>query len=295
MDAPPEFHPRLTGHTQVGRPHSLRPRGSVPSIVRRGQSPQSVRRGRPLRRAEGTVPHSPQWPHDRCRDARRGSRRARGRRRRGRAHTHERPRRDEARVGGVPARGRMDLHRHRPVRLAPAAGEPDRRADGRDGLRLAPGRARGRELAAGVHVRARDGRPVRRRVPASRHELPDRLARAGDRSQARDRRVPDLPAGVRPGAVLRRPARAPLRRLPGEPAADRPRRDAGGRRARVRRPPLREPVRRRADPRGAALAPQRRVRAPPAHAGVRERAGRVPGRHRGPGQRDRDRPRRSRS
>src|ERR1044072_7237326 len=112
---------------------------------------------------------------------------------------------------------------------------------------------------------------------------------AGAGPRPRDPRLLHLPAGFRPLAAVLRPGRAELRRLPDQPAARTPRRDAGGDRARHRRPAVRRAVRDRADPRRAALATQRPARAPPAHPGVHHRARGVPARHRGAGERGRAR------
>ena len=79
--------------------------------------------------------------HRRCGAARR----ARG----VRAGAEQRPHGRSRGLGGVRAGRRMELHRHRAVRVAAATGVAVRRADGPARLRLVAGAARGRRRAAG--------------------------------------------------------------------------------------------------------------------------------------------------
>ena len=154
----------------------------------------------------------------------RSSPRGRGRRAGRLGRALQRPPGREGGVGGLRARRRLELRRHGLVRVAAAAGEPHRAADGAARLRvvpLDPGRV-GR--AGDLHVRAADGRALGRRLPAPRHELPDGAARARDRSRARDRGLRDLPAGLRARAAVRRAEGPRLLELPSEPAPDRARR-----------------------------------------------------------------------
>jgi len=115
-----------------------------------------------------------------------------------------------------------------------------------------------------------------------------RLA-AGRDPRDRRRRLCDLHRHVDPGHVVRRPARARVRRLPGEPAADTARRRSGDRRSGPSVSALRRAVCDRARPTRAALAANPPTRAPPAHARLRLRAADVPARDRRHGRRRRRR------
>ena len=130
------------------------------------------------------------------------------RRRRGRAGRDERPRGRGGRVGGLRAARDVELRRHRPVRLAAPAGEPHGRADGGARLRLVPRRAQLLERAAAVHGRADRGRALGRGVPAARDGVPVGPACAGARPRDRDRGLPDLHAGLDPGACCSRARRS---------------------------------------------------------------------------------------
>ena len=208
----------------------------------------------------------PRAPAERA--ARRGDRRRRagGGRGRGRDRARQRPPRRTRGVGGVRPGGDLELRRHRPVRVARAAGEPRRPADGAAGLRLGPVHARRRQRGVALHDRARHRRPVGRRLPAPGAGLPHGPAPDPARPRARDRRLHHLPARVRARAAVLGPGRAQLPGLPhqrpADPAGRRPGRDPDRR----RRARLRRAVRRRAAARAAALAGHQRVRAAAARA-----------------------------
>ena len=91
------------------------------------------------------------------------------------------------------------------------AGEPDRRADDPARLRLVPGRAGRGELAAAVHDRGGGRRPLGRRLPPPRRELPVRPADVAVGPRDRDRGLRDHPLRARSGVRVwrRRAARAP--------------------------------------------------------------------------------------
>ena len=209
----------------------------------------------------------------------------------GRGAARQRPPGREDGLGDLRARGRMELHRRRPLRLAPAAGEPDRRADGAARLRVVPLGPELRRLAARVLARVRARGAVGRRLPAADHGLPVGPARARARPRAGDRGLPDLHRGVDPGHVLRGSARARMRRLPDQCAADPPRPRSRARRDRVPGPALHRPVRHRARPPDPALAAQRSARAAAAHPGLRVRPAHLPAGDGGDGGRGRRRAR----
>ena len=183
----------------------------------------------------------------------------------------------------------MELHRRRALRLAPAAGEPDRRVDGAARLRVVPLGPELRRLAARVLARVRARGAVGRRLPAAHHELPVGPAGSRARPRAGDRGLPDLHRGVDPGHVLRGSARARMRRLPDQRAADPPRPRSRARRDRVPGPALHRPVRHRARPPDLALAAQRSARAAAAHTGLRVRPAHLPAGDGGDGGRGRRR------
>ena len=151
--------------------------------------------------------------------------------------------------------GGLELHRHRPLRVAAAAREPDRRAHDPAGLRVVAVHPGGGELAAGLHRRrwspAACGAAVFLHLGVS---FPTGRLSDPAGPHARDRRLLRLPAGLRARAAVRRPARARLRRLPDQPAAGAPRRRRGGGAHGLRRPVLPRALRRRARVGGAALA-----------------------------------------
>ena len=255
---------------------SRRSTGTCASTARPAAAPASRRAFRSAR-------------HDRRAHVGRRPRGARVRRGGGRGAARQRPPGREDGLGDLRAGGRMELHRRRALRLAPAAGEPHRRADGAARLRVVPLGAELRRLAARVLARVRARRPVGRRVPAADHELPVGPAGARARPRAGDRGLPDLHRGLDPGHVVRRSARARMRRLPDQRAADPPRPGSRARRDRLPGPALRRPVRHRARPPDAALAAHRSARAPPAHAGLRVRPAHLPARDGGHGGRGRRR------
>ena len=180
---------------------------------------------------------------------------------------------------GAPLAGRRpQLHRHRPVRVAPEAGQPDRRTDGLHGFRVVPDRACPGQLPCAVHAQPRARRSVGRRVPAPRPELSVGAARARVGPRARHRRVPDLHRRLGAGAAVRRLGGSRMRRVPGQRVSGTPRRRAGERVPGGRGHSLRGPVHPRARPARTAAEAHRHARAAPAHAGVRVRAVHVPGR-----------------
>ena len=128
----------------------------------------------------------------------------------------------EDRVGRLRARGGLELHRGRSLRLASPAGEPDRRADGAPRLRLVSLRARLRECSTAVLVRVRHRRAVGRGLPAARHDLPVGPAGARLGPRAGHRRLSRLHRGLDPRDAVRRAARAGMRRLPDQRPADPP-------------------------------------------------------------------------
>ena len=135
----------------------------------------------------------------------------------------ERPPGLEGDLGGVRAARRVELRRDRALRPSQKAGEPDRHADGVARVRVVRERDRDGEPSAAVHARAGHRRAVGRRVPAPRDDVPVRADRERHRPADRYRGLPDLHARERAGAAGRDAGRPRLRRLPAEPAADRPR------------------------------------------------------------------------
>ena len=179
-----------------------------------------------------------------ARRGRRGSRRARSRRRRG-----------------------HDLPLARPLRRRPAALPIDRRSPRVGGARPARSSTRGRLRAAGVTDDALDAL----RVVRSTRELDDAVDAARRARRARD--VATLTDFVVRAATRAARAAAPGRRRPGVPHHGRDPRRARGRarrrRARVRRRHRRRGGRQRVRPDARAARPLRRSR--PRHADLRDR------------------------
>ena len=103
---------------------------------------------------------------------------------------------------------------------------------------------------------------------------------SGRRPRDRDRRVPRFHGRERAGDAVRREGRPRLPRVPGQPAADRPRRHRRDDRVRAPGGPVRGAVPDRAGAARAALAAHACARAAAAHARLRERDADVPARRR---------------
>ena len=155
------------------------------------------------------------------RTAARDRRRGRPGRRRGRGHgARERPPGGEGRVRDLRPGGRLGVHRHGPVGVAPRPAEQDRAAARGARLRLAAVDARVLEQRAALHDRAHRRRALGLVLPAPRDDVPQRRDRHPARPRDRDRRLLHLPARLRPGPAVRRPAGPRLPGVPDQPAAD---------------------------------------------------------------------------
>ena len=147
---------------------------------------------------------------------------------------------DRARVGGVRAAGRLELHRHGAVRLAAPAGVPLRRAHDPARLRVVPRGARGGGRAAALHARA----AARRAAGARSWPTPCSASRpAGSRPavSARSSRAAYVIVPLAPVPALLvsrvRGRRRVRRRVPAQPAPGRARRGARARRCSPPDPP----------------------------------------------------------
>ena len=168
--------------------------------------------------------------------------------------TSDRARR-RPRMGGVRADRHLELRGHRPVRLAPTAREPHRRAARGARVRMVPRGAGVRERGAPLHLRARRGRALGRGVPAPRHELPDGPRRAGSGPGDRRGGLRALHGGLHAGAPVRRSGGARLRGLRGRTCCRSATTSPWRTRCSPCRRALRRPVRRRPHRPDAALAP----------------------------------------